>query len=120
MRRESLGAVRLKNGNTLVSGNGDGWVREVNPKDSIVWQVTKTELKDSTGATITFGTVQECDRLANGNTVICLWEGDPAVVEVTPQKKVVWEIPEKTFLYGTSIQLLDEPGVPEKVGDLQR
>ena len=34
-------AVRLTNGNTLISGNQHGWVREVNPKGEIVWDVTK-------------------------------------------------------------------------------
>src|SRR4029453_3857369 len=32
-------ATRLKNGNTMVSGNQHGFVREINPKDEIVWEV---------------------------------------------------------------------------------
>jgi hypothetical protein len=114
-------AVRLKNGNTLVSGNGTGWVREVNPKDSVVWQINKTDLPG-----ITLQTVQQCNRLDNGNTVICSWNGgalgtaDIAVVEVTPSKRVVWQFPTSVLGPATSIQLLDEPGVPENVGDLQR
>ena len=61
-------AVRLKNGNTLISGNQHGYVREVNPKGETVWEINKNDLPG-----ITFYTVQEVDRLANRNTVICNW-----------------------------------------------
>jgi hypothetical protein len=114
-------AVRLKNGNTLVSGNGSGWVREVNPAGTVVWEINKNDLPG-----ITLQTVQQCVRLENGNTVICSWNGgalgtaDIAVVEVTQAKKVVWQFPTSFLGPATSIQLLDEPGVPEIVGDLQR
>jgi len=117
-------AVRLKNGNTLISGNQNGYVREVDPKGETVWEINKDELPG-----ITLHTVQEVDRLANGNTVICNWPGSlpladwPTVVqiiEVTPDKKVVWALQDwKTLGPASSIQLLDEPGVPED-GDLQR
>jgi hypothetical protein len=117
-------AVRLKNGNTLISGNQHGYVREVNPKGETVWEINKNDLPG-----ITLYTVQEVDRLANGNTVICNWAGSlpladwPSVVqitEVTPAKKVVWALRDWKILGPASaIQLLDEPGVPEK-GDLQR
>jgi hypothetical protein len=40
--------------------------------------------------------------------------------EVTPAKRVVWALPDwKTLGPASTIQLMDEPGVPEK-GDLQR
>jgi hypothetical protein len=115
------GAVRLKNGNTLVSGNSSSWVREVNPAGTVVWQIGRNDLPG-----ITLKTVQQCNRLENGNTVICSWNGgtlgtnDLAVVEVTPAKKVVWQFPVSWLGPATSIQLLDEPGVPEIPGDLQR
>ena len=119
-------AVRLRNGNTLISGNQHGYVREVSPKGETVWEVNKNDLPG-----ITLYTVQEVSRLANGNTVICNWAGStkkenwPTVVqiiEVTPDKKVVWALREWTnpdLGPASSIQLLDEPGVAEK-GDLQR
>ena len=119
-------AVRLKNGNTLISGNQHGYVREVNPKGESVWEINKNDLPG-----ITLYTVQEVSRLANGNTVICNWAGStkkenwPTVVqiiEVTPDKKVVWALREWTnpdLGPASSIQLLDEPGVAEK-GALQR
>jgi Mal s 1 allergenic protein-like len=117
-------AVRLKNGNTLISGNQHGWVREVNPHGDVVWEVNKNDLPG-----ITLETVQEVSRLANGNTLINNWAGSrpfeewPAVVqviEVTPDKKVVWALRDwNTFGPASSTQLLDEPGVPEN-GDQQR
>lgn len=118
-------AVRLKNGNTLISGNRRGWVREVNPNGEIVWEVNKDDLPN-----ITLYTVQECSRLSNGNTLIDNWAGSAPsmadwpkiaqVIEVTPDKKVVWALRDWTALGpASSTQLLDEPGVAEK-GQLQR
>jgi hypothetical protein len=119
-------AVRLKNGNTLISGNQHGYVREVNPKGETVWEINKNDLPG-----IPLYTVQEVNRLANGNTVICNWAGStkkenwPTVVqiiEVTPDKKVVWAFREwgdPDLGPASCIQLLDERGVAEK-GDLQR
>src|SRR5262249_2477420 len=89
------GAVRLKNGNTLISGNQRGYVREVNPKGEIVWEINN----DIPGFHLY--TVQEVDRLANGNSLINNWAGSlpleewPTVaqlIEVTPDKKVVWAL----------------------------
>lgn len=119
-------AVRLKNGATLISGNQHGYVREVNQKGETIWEINKHDLPG-----ITLHTVQEVNRLTNGNTVICNWVGGvkredwPTVVqiiEVTPDKKVVWALREWTdpdLGPASSIQLLDEPGIAEK-GDLQR
>jgi hypothetical protein len=117
-------AVRLKNGNTLISGNANGYVREVNPKGETVWEVNKNDLPG-----VALFTVQEVSRLANGNTLINNWSGGLApeliqtgvqLIEVTPAKKVVWALKDwKTLGPSSSTQLLDEPGVPEK-GELQR
>jgi hypothetical protein len=117
-------AVRLENGNTLISGNAVGYVREVNPKGEIVWQINKNDLPG-----IPLYTVQEVSRMANGNTLINNWSGGLPVdqiqtavqlIEVTPDKKVVWALKDwKTLGPASSTQLLDEPGIPEN-GDLQR
>jgi len=119
-------AVRLKNGNTLISGNQHGYVREVNSKGEIVWEINKNDLPG-----ITLYTVQEVSRLANGNTVICNWYGGVnkadwkkvvQVIEVTPDKKVVWALrqwADPNLGPASSIQLLDEPGKAEN-GDIQR
>ena len=68
-------------------------------------------------------------RLSNGNTLINNWPGSlppeqwPSTVqliEVTPDKKVVWALQDwKTLGPPSSTQLLDQAGVPEH-GDLQR
>jgi len=117
-------AVRLKNGNTLISGNQHGYVREVNAQREIVWEINKNDLPG-----IPLYTVQEVSRLANGNTLINNWVGSvplaewPAVVqliEVTRDKKVVWALRDWTTLGpASSTQLLDEPGAAER-GQLQR
>jgi outer membrane protein assembly factor BamB len=110
-------AVRLNNGNTLVSGNENKWVREVNPQGKVVWEFCTNDLP--AGLHINLGNVQECDRLANGNTVICTWQGDPSALEVTPEKKLVWMLPKSVLGNASSIQLLDQPGAMED-GSLQR
>lgn len=119
-------AVRLNNGNTLISGNQHGYVREVNPKGEIVWEVNKDDLPG-----FPLYTVHQVVRLQNGNTVICNWGGflrkedwDKVVqlIEVTPDKKVVWALHQwKDPDLGPSscIQFLDEKGKAEN-GDLQR
>ena len=114
--------VRLKNGNTLIPGDNRGFVHEVNPKGEIVWAIETNTLLG-----IVLRDVQTADRLANGNTIICNRGGSakgsnpPQVIEVTPDKKVVWVLQDyKNLPSCTGIQLLDEPGIPENPGDLMR
>lgn len=113
-------AVRLKNGNTMITGNQHAFVRELNPAGDIVW-----ELKNGDLPGIRINSVHEAQRLANGNTVICNWTAGvkkadwPKIVqliEVTPDKKVVWAINSWTnpdLGPASCIQLLDEPGNDE-------
>jgi outer membrane protein assembly factor BamB len=81
-------AIRLKNGNTLM-GMGDGHrVVEVNSEGKTVWSVEEKELPGISLAWVTM-----VDRLPNGNTFIVnchAGEQNPQLVEVDPQKKVVW------------------------------
>jgi len=119
-------AVRLKNGNTLISGNQHGYVREVNKKGEIIWELNKDDLPG-----FPLYTVHGVMRLANGNTLISNWGGflrkedwDKVVqvIEVTPGKKVVWALHQwnqPDLGPSSCIQLLDEKGKEEK-GDLQR
>jgi len=112
-------AVRLKNGHTLISGNQHGYVREVDRTGAIVWEINKDDLPS-----IPLHTVQEVTRLANGNTLINNWVGSvpqeewPKVVqliEVTPDKKVVWALRDwATLGPASSTQLLDQPGAAER------
>ena len=109
-------AVRLKNGNTLVTSNR-GFVREYTPKGDTVWEFTQADVPG-----IKLFSLQEANRLANGNTVISnwcpngikdpkAWPGSVQVIEVTPAKQVVWALrawDEPANLGpATNIQLLD-------------
>ena len=92
----------------------------MNPKGETVWQFNLAELPPE----IVFPGSQSCVRLANGNTLLCS-RGDGGkgcqLVEITPDKKLVWALKDwKTFGPATAVQILDEPGVPEIPGDLQR
>jgi hypothetical protein len=113
-------AVRLTNGNTLIAGNQHAFTREINPKGEIVW-----ELKDGDLPGIKINSVHQAIRLANGNTVICNWTARVKkadwpkivqIIEVTPEKKVVWAFNEWTnpdLGPASCIQLLDESGRSE-------
>jgi len=68
-----------------------------------------------------FVNTQTCTRLANGNTIICSRGNNgagPQLVEVTPDKKVVWVLWDFTTLGpATAVQILDDPGIPENPGE---
>jgi hypothetical protein len=120
-------AVRLKNGNTLISGNGGGWVQEVTPAKQIVWQIQRAMFP------VPLYTMQNTMRLTNGNTIInnwcpggitnvAQWPTCVQVMEVTPTMQIVWKVQSWTMPNlgpGSSTQLLDQPGIPEHPGDLQ-
>ena len=119
-------AIRLHNGNTLISGDWSGYTREVNMKGETIWELTQADVP------FKLYNNQTANRLANGNTVISnwcagnkntqVWEGTVQVFEVTPDKKVVWALSSwgnPDLGPNTYIQLLDEPGNPDN-GDLQR
>jgi hypothetical protein len=108
-------AVRLANGHTLIScGDRPGGKRvfEVDAGGKVVWEVGE---KDLPGIELKF--VAGIQRLPNGNTVLCNWQGHgafgsgPHLIEVTPEKKVVWTFADhKTMRTISSVQLLDVPG----------
>jgi hypothetical protein len=110
-------AIRLKNGNTLITDESDVLTREVNPKKETIWQVSKADIPDK----YCYGNSQSVTRLANGNTIICSRGGDhhgPQLVEITRNKKVVWVLQDwQHFGPATAVQILDEPGIPEHPGD---
>ena len=119
--RSPWAAIRLKNGNTLITDEADSLAREVNPKGETVWEFnTKKDLP----AEYQFSSApQSCTRLANGNTIFTS-RGDngkgPQLIEVTPDKKVVWVLQDwKDLGSATAVQILDDPGIPENPGDSQ-
>ena len=114
-------AIRLKNGNTLVSDEKDDAAREVNAKGEVVWEFSlKTDLAPEMG----FSGSQTCVRLANGNTIFCSRGNggkSAQLLEVTPEKKVAWVLQDwKDLGPATAIQVLDDPGIPENPGECQR
>ncbi len=105
-------AVRLENGNTLIAC-GDykkaARVFEADPSGKTVWEITHDELP---GISLKFMTGLQ--RLPNGNTVLTNWVGHgefgkaPHIIEVTPDKKVVWTYQDdETMKTISSIQVLD-------------
>ncbi len=114
--------VRLKNGNTLVACGDGHKLIEVDKDKNIIWQIDENEIPNHP---LRF--VAGVQRLPNGNTIICNWGGhgkmgkQAQIIEVTPDKKVVWEINDwKKFGTPAHIQILDVKGTPEKEGELLR
>ncbi len=110
-------AIRLKNGNTLITDEKDVLTREVNPKKETVWELTEKDIPPQ----YWYENAQSVTRLANGDTIICSRGGKdqgPQLVEVTPDKKVVWVLQDwAQFGPATAVQILDDPGYPERPGD---
>lgn len=110
-------AIRLKNGNTLITDEADKLTREVNPNKETVWELRPSDLQEK----YRFINTQCCTRLANGNTIICS-RGDngigPQLVEVNKDKKVVWVLWDWINLGPASgVQILDDEGIPEIPGE---
>jgi len=119
--RSAWAAVRLKNGNTLITDEHDSLTREVNRTGETVWEFKSSELPETSRLV---QAPQTCTRLANGNTIFCSRGGSgkgPQLVEITPDKKMVWVLQDWQDLGdATAVQVLDDPGTPENPGDLQR
>jgi hypothetical protein len=109
-------AIRLPNGNTLIACGDNGGkgstVFEADKSGKVVWSVTKEELP---GLSLKF--MAGLQRLPNGNTVMANWLGhgqfgkSAHLIEVTPDKKVVWTFADhQTMKTISSVQLLDVPG----------
>jgi hypothetical protein len=88
-----FGAIRLKNGNTLICSGSGNSVVEVTPEKQVVWEISKT----IPGSEITLGWMTALQELPNGNIVAgnChAGEKNPQIFEITKDKKVVWEFDE--------------------------
>ena len=111
-------AIRLKNGNTLITDEKEYLTREVNRKGETVWEFNgKTDLP----AEYQFASApQSCTRLANGNTIFTsrgVRGQGPQLIEVTRKKKIVWVLQDwKNIGDATAVQILDDPGMPEIPG----
>jgi hypothetical protein len=108
---EVFGAVRLKNGNTLIAGGNNNRVLEVDKDGKIVWSIDQKELPG-----ITLAWVTTLHVLPNGNVIVgnCHAGPDnPQLFEVTREKKVVWSF-KNHKVFGNSLaaaQVLDIDGV---------
>ena len=102
-------AIRLDNGNTVVSLTHGNKVVELNPRGEIVWKVTNEDVhglfKDPCGS----------QRLANGNTVIGSHAASQGIsmVEVTPENKIVWTSDHPLAAGVHHFQILTTDGKPE-------
>ncbi len=84
------GAIRLKNGNTLIASGSGKSIVEVTPAKKIVWEV-KGKVP---GTDIDLGWMTCLQELKNGNRLIgnChAGETNPQIFEITRAKKVVWQ-----------------------------
>jgi len=102
-------AIRLDNGNTVVSLTHGNKLVELGPQGEIVWKVTNDDVgglfKDPCGS----------QRLANGNTVIGSHAASSGVsmVEVTPERKIVWTSDHPLAAGVHHFQILTTNGKPE-------
>ncbi|MBI3865662.1 MAG: PQQ-binding-like beta-propeller repeat protein [Planctomycetia bacterium] len=107
---EVYGAVRLKNGNTLIAGGNNNRVLEVSPEGKIVWSLDQRELPG-----ITLAWVTTLHALPNGNIIVGNCHAgpeNPQLFEVTRDKKVVWSFRDfKTF--GNGLASAHVLGLPE-------
>lgn len=108
--------VRLASGNTLVAcgdrRKDEAKVFEVDKSGKVVWQVDSGDLPG-----IQLFLMTGLQRLPNGNTVMSNYLGHgqfgkgPHLIEVTPDKKVVWTFfDHKAVKTIASVQLMDVPG----------
>ena len=85
---EPFGALRLKNGNTLIACGNNNRVVEVNKTGEIVWSIDRDELP---GVHLCW--VTSLQVLPNGHIIIGNTHAgpeNPQLIEVTRDKKVVW------------------------------
>ena len=84
------GAIRLKNGNTLIASGSGKSIVEVTPARKVVWEI-KGKVPDTD---IGLGWMTCLQELKNGNRLIgnChAGETNPQIFEITRAKKVVWQ-----------------------------
>jgi len=110
-------AIRLANGNTLINCTYGHVSIEVDKAGKTVWQVDNSSfdkplIKDACGG----------QRLPNGNTVIACYgigADRTKMIEVTPDKKLVWSFVEKDGPGVHHFQILDTNGKPLDGGPMK-
>lgn len=100
--------VRLENGNTVICGQKT--IIEVDPADKIVWSIKGDDLPE-----LGIRWFAGLQILPNGNRFVCNAGGKVPFLEISPDKRVVWQSPSvMTISLGHGIQRLDVAGPPRK------
>lgn len=111
-------ALRLSNGNTLITLEKERRTVEIDKNDNIVWEISLDEIPEE----YRLSGSQTATRLNNGNTILCSRGDDgrsPQMVEVTKDKEVVWVLHDwRYFGPVTSVQILSDEGLSEVPGAL--
>ncbi len=107
-------ARKLDNGNYLVCHEGDGAVREYDAQGHVVWEYSVPLFgkspKEGHGPEAFGNKCFAALRLASGNTLVSTGNGH-SVLEVTPQKEIVWQIHQRdlpgiTLAWVTTLEVL--------------
>lgn len=101
-------AVRLPNGNILLACGDAHRLIEVDSHNKIVWELKQNDLEG-----VRLGFIAGIQRLPNGNTLVTNWGGHggaqgPTLLELTPEKKVVWTYDSAIKNRISSVQVLDK------------
>ena len=109
-----VGVERLPDGNTLLTGSGR--VTEYDGNNRVVWELTHEDVPG-----INIGIFAGIERLPNGNTIICNWNSQPSgdksgvhILEVTRNKRVVWQVESLDFGQVAACRLLTPDFKPKK------
>jgi outer membrane protein assembly factor BamB len=84
-----FGAIRLRNGNTLIASGSGNSILEVSPDKKVVWEMTKK----IPGTDIELAWTTDLQELENGHLVIGNCHAgpkNPQIVELDQDRKVVW------------------------------
>ena len=117
--RDTRMVRKLENGHYLVCHEGDGCVKEYDAEGKVVWQydldLYGRPRSDGHGPEGHGLEVYGAVRLENGNTLIAGGNNN-RVIEVTPEKKIVWQVDQKelpgiTLAWVTTLQVLPNGNV---------
>jgi hypothetical protein len=101
-------AVRLANGNTLVSG--EQWIVEMDPADHVVWSVNGKDLPE-----LGIRWFAGLQALPSGGLFVCNAGGKTPFLEFSPDHRVCWRSPTNMNVpLGHGIQRIDIDEEPRK------
>jgi len=103
-------AIALANGNVLISANNS--VTEYDSNNNVVWQL----IQEIDAPDINFGVLAGLTKKPNGNIIVCNWNTEETqdgkhgshIFEITPSKRIVWEVRNTDFNKIANCTPLDE------------